>query len=188
MSNKVSLTGFIVKPQEPSYHEIDGVTFAIKRDIPYEELLVHIQWAIMLITDSNGYISEPVKIACQELILVAAYTNLDMSRLELATIEQTELYEMYDIVKKTGIVATVKERIDKEQLSFYETTLTETLKSILNYRNSVAGIVELLSSQSAEIKEKLSDVLGEFNDPEKTENVLRIAEFMRTQQGEPGSK
>lgn len=179
---KVKLSSFVPPESTITQATINDVVFDIKSDIPYEDLLTHIQWAILLITDSNGYISEPVKIACEELILVAAFTNLDMSRLELATIEQPEVYEMYDIVKKTGIVDKVKETINSQQLHFYETTLDATLKSILNYRNSVAGIVELLSSQSAELKEKFEDILEDFSDPAKTENVIKIAELMRGMQ------
>lgn len=179
--NLVALSNFTLPAAKEKICTEFGTPFTIKYSIPYEELLTHMQWAIMLITDDNGYISEPVKIAVEELILCAAFTNLDFRRLELSTIKQAELYEMYDIVKKCGLVDAVQDFIDPDQLSFFNTTLAATLVSILNYRNSAAGIVELLSVKNEEMKTRFDDVLESFNDPEKTANVSRLAELMQSQ-------
>lgn len=180
--SKIQLSNFAPPSPTATSHSINGVDFEITSFIPYEDLLTSIQWAILLITDSKGYISEPVKIACRELILVAAYTNLDLSRLELAEISQRELYEMYDIVKNCGIISAVKATIDPDQLDFFLTTLDATLNSIMTYRNSAAGILELLSAESATMKENLSTILNDFNDTEKTATVVKMADFMQSQQ------
>lgn len=177
--NKISLAAFAV-PESPTHAvTINDATFNVKEHVPYELLLTHIQWSLLLITDSNGYISEPVKRAVEELILVAAFTDLDFSRLELATIEQTEIYEMYDIIRKTGIYDAVLEHINPPQYHFYIDTLNATLASILNYRNSVAGMLELISTKSGEMKDQLSNILADFADPAKTENVIRVANLLK---------
>jgi hypothetical protein len=175
---KIALSNFMLEEPKTTEITINETTFIIYNDIPYEELLAHIQWAILLIVDDKGYISNPIKQTVQELVAVAAFTNIDFSKLELATITHSELYEMYDIIKKTGILKAVYENVCTDQLKFYDETLTKTLYSITDYRNSVAGIVELLSTQNTEMKERFQTVLDEFQDEEKVGNILKIAEAM----------
>jgi hypothetical protein len=182
---KVKLSSFQLAAPTTKSINIGETVFTVRRSIPYEDLLTHVQWAIMLIIDDKGYISEPVRIVIRELVLVAAFSNIDLSRLELSSITQHEVYEIYDIVKKTGIYAATVEFVSAEQLNFFNSTLDATLQSILNYRNSIAGMVELLSVKSETLKEQLSTVLEDFQDDEKIGNILKVAEAMRLDANRP---
>lgn len=177
---KVSISNFATLRPEAVQKTINGVNFNINPVIPYEDLLSHIQWALFLITDDHGYISYPIKIMTEELIMCAAFTDLDLRRLETAGLAASEMYEMYDILKVSGIIDMIKDIVDVDQQKFYHYTLDKTIDSILNYRNSVAGMVELLAAQSDELKTKLSDTMLDFNDESKVGNLIKIADLLQS--------
>lgn len=177
---KVSISNFAASRPMSIQKTVNGVHFNISPIIPYEDLLSHIQWALFLITDDHGYISYPIKVMSEELIMCAAFTDLDLRKLETAGLAATEMYEMYDILKVGGIIDLVKDTVDAEQQKFYHYTLDKTIESILNYRNSVAGMVELLASQSDELKTQLSATMSDFNDESKVGNLIKIAEMLQS--------
>jgi len=177
---KVALNSFGTLPQPTSKDfKINNITFKCYTTKPYVEILSAIQWIIVLTTTDNGFISYPNLRICEEILLVHLYTNINVSRIEKAGITQGELYEIYDFLTHHGILPIIRGVISPEQLSFYHDTLYKTIESINTYRNSAAGMVELITSRSEDQSLKFEEIFADLQDPEKMGTMVKIAELVQ---------
>lgn len=162
--DKIKLTAFGPMPKFDEIEVTIGETsFSVKPVIPYEEVLDGMQWAIDFIIGGRGFISEPLYEIMRDLALIRSYTNIDLSQIDEIDFNGRSLYETYDLAVAHGVVAEVKSHIDADQLAFFDRTLTKTLKSMVDYKNSASGIIEQLSQDSANSSAKLSEAMNILN-------------------------
>lgn len=187
--NSIPLSSFAVIESQTVSSKISTpggeISITIHKEIPYEQLLYAVQDTLFLLTDANGYISAPVKKAVSDIVLVAYFSNIQIPKLRDPSISQAEIFENYDVICRSGILSAILFNISTVQKDFYYNTLNETILSILNYRNSAAGIVELIAAKNEDLKAQLSDTLSDFNDPDKIQNVMKLADLFAAQTKKP---
>jgi hypothetical protein len=90
-----------------------------------------------------------------------AYTNITF------TAKQKEnLFKLYDMIISNGLFFKVIDLIsEKDWESIQEATL-QTIENIYKYKNSAAGIIELISTNYDATNMDLSAIQDKLNDPE----------------------
>ena len=101
-----------------------------------------IAWGINHIIDDRPFISAPLKRIFKDFCIIKFYTNIDLDDLDIVGCTPETVYEYYDIIKGSGILDYLKTNLNQEQLEFFEVTIEETLKSVVEYRNSAAGLLD----------------------------------------------
>ena len=176
------------KDAEIKYFQKGDGVIMVKNNLPYETVFEMIQWSINFIMDDRPFVSAPLKEIIEDLALIKFYTNIDLAEIEVIGFSASELYADYDILKDSGIIEDVEGFINKEQLAFYKRTLDATLKSLVEYRNSAAGLLErihtLASNQSAQI-ENITEIL---DNPQEMAQIKKMFELMDLGQINPSVK
>lgn len=155
---------------EPTYVEFGDATIAIDSVIPYERVLDMLQWAIDNTVMDIPFISGAIAKIIRDEALVKFYTNLDMEA--EPTLART--YETYDLLMSHGVIEAVEQRVNKKQLAFFDHALQETVKSIVDYRNSAAGVIEALSKNADFVSSSIASALDTLGSPESGQNIEHI--------------
>lgn len=177
--DKVKFTTFGIMPKpEEKVITIGEGSLTVTTFLPYETVLEMIQWSINMIMDDRGFISEPIHQIIEDMAVLKYYTNLDLDELDMAGFTQGQLYEMYDMVKAHDLVSKVCAEISAEQLSFYRETLTKTLQSLIAYRNSAAGLMEMIQINGENTSASLQKSLDILGDKEQFDQVYRMLDLV----------
>lgn len=136
----------------------------------YEDILDTMQWAINSLIDDRTYISAPLEHVITELSIIKLYTDIYTPLFDEISFAAKDVFETYDILFSNDAFEKIFALIDKEQLHFYRKALSATSKSIIDYRNSMAGILERLSTQAKDDNGNMESILAAFED-EKTMGV-----------------
>ena len=176
---KIQLTNFgNIPTSEINYLQINDGVCEVKQTIPFEQILKLIQWVINLTIDDRPFISEPIKKIVQDCALLKYYTNIDLTFIDSGDFEATKLYEAYDLIFAHDIMEKVKPLINPMQLEFISSTIDKTLKSIVDYRNSAQGIIDVLSLKANSQVESMEKAIQEFEDPSKMQEVHKIMKLV----------
>lgn len=180
---KVSLISIGVPPTfEPQTVQIGEATIQIKTRLPYETLFEMIDWCIKLIVQDRPYVSEPLKVIISDFAVLKYYTNFEIDE-PLAAPTAKEIYEFYDLVKSYNIVDKIKTYIDAQQLDFFNYSLTETLKSVVAYKNSVYGVIEEIAKNAETLtknmEQSLDMVQGKNENAEMINKIIKTAEVLK---------
>lgn len=160
---------------------IGDAEIEVKSFLPYEEVLDMIGWTVNKMVDGRGYVSEPVKSIIQEIAVCKYYTNLDFDEIDSADFVQGKLYEMYDFIAQHDIYDLIVSRIERKQIEFYERTSTATIESLIAYRNSAAGIIEVINAQGKDTNEGIKEALATLGNKEEFAEVFRMMEVTQPQ-------
>lgn len=173
MDKNVQLNQFGLIHSDIENIVINGVSVNVSTNIPYEEVLDAIQWTIDHVIYDRPFISAPIKAIIKTLAVVQFWSDIDLSFIDNVK-SISELYEAYDIIVKNDIYRKVAGLINGEQLSFFFDNVDDTLTSIMAYRNSAQGIVDILSENSAETNAEIQQSLDFLGDDEKAEALTKI--------------
>lgn len=148
--------------------EIQIVNYLSAND-KYDLIMITLQKSL----DKNIY--NPFKIDMYfDLNIIYLYTNIIFSNED-----RVDEVELYDILKRSGLIDAVKAEIDineLEQLKSYIWLLTEM---ITKYRNTFGAVIGSFIEQLPANMEKAKDIIGEF-EPEKYQGLLDIANQIKT--------
>lgn len=176
---KVKLIAFgPLAENEVKYLQIGEATIAVQQKLPYETILEMIQWSINYIMDDRGFVSEPISRIIQEIAVLKYFTNLDLDNIDLADFTQGDLYEYYDFISAFDVFNKVVNIIDDAQIEFYQDTVKRTLESLLAYRNSAAGIIEMLQIQSENSTDSLKKSLDILGDEVQFDKVIQMLQLV----------
>lgn len=176
---KVKLVNFGGAPSPKiNYLQINDGVCEVKESIPFEQILELIQWVINLTIDDRPFISEPIKKIICDCALLKYYTNIDLTFMDATDFKVTEVYEAYDLIFSHEIMEKVRPLIDSKQLDFISSTIDKTLESIVNYRNSAQGIIDVLSLNASSQVENIEKAIQEFEDPSKMQEVHKIMKLV----------
>lgn len=163
---------------EVKYLQIGDTVIEIRTLLPYEEIFNMIQWSINFIMDDRPFVSAPLQKIIQDFAVIKFFTNLDVDEIEKVGFSAEQLYSLYDILKGTETIEKVRNLVNKEQLKFYEETLTETLKSLVEYRNSAAGLLERIHVLAENQNSDIASITEVLDNPKEMEQVKRMLELM----------
>lgn len=172
---QLSTMGIFPKPEEKVLH-IGEADVTVLTYIPYEQMLDMIQWCIDYIINDRPFLSAPLKRIMKNFAILKFYTNFDFSFLETYH-EMSQIYGEYDYIQRFGLLDQVLPIIDKTQLEFFDSTLDETLESIMAYRNSAVGIVDALSDNAKRDVSDMQAALDMVGDPEKAQQMAALMKF-----------
>jgi hypothetical protein len=135
------------------------VQYEVKNYLPIKEKMDLVSRIINQSTDDNGFYN-PMRVKLYTTLeVVYAYTNLTFTPKQ-----KEDPFKLYDLLVSTGLYDNITSHICAEDLEELEGSIWDTIKSIYNYRNSVMGILENISSdysglslEASEIQKKLAE-------------------------------
>lgn len=150
-NNNTSLIYTTVKGEE--------IVYEVKNYLPIKEKMDLVSRIINQSTDDNGFYN-PMRVKLYTTLeVVYAYTNLTFTPKQ-----KEDPFKLYDLLVSTGLYDNITSHICNEDLEELEGSIWDTIKSIYNYRNSVMGILENISSdysglslEASEIQKKLAE-------------------------------
>ena len=152
------------KVEEICYCNLKGekIIYEVKYYLPIQEKMEMISNILNYSVDTNGYYNSAKLQIYTTLEIVYAYTNLNF------TDKQKEnIFKLYDQLISTGIFQDVINKISQEDWKWIQETLISMINNIYNYKNSIAGILDILTSEDytnlSLDAEKIQKLLG---DPE----------------------
>lgn len=125
----------------------------VRQYLPMTEKLDVISDIVNQSVDNNGFYN-PVKVKIFMAIeVVSAYTNLSF------TVKQKEdPLKLYDLLISTGLFNKVVQAINSEDWKEIQDSTWSTISNIYQYRNSVLGILESISTDYSNLSLEASDI------------------------------
>ncbi len=144
-----------------SYHNKAGeeIQYEVKRYLPFGEKLELVSRIINQSIDDNGFYN-PMRVKLyMTLEVVYAYTNLSFTEKM-----KEDPFKLYDILVSTGIFKDIVNVILESDWKEIQENVWDSIKNIYNYRNSVMGILDTISTDYSNlsldannIREQLAD-------------------------------
>lgn len=172
--NRVDITA-LYEPL-PDDEEIEtefGFNIKITPKITYSEIMNCIQWIFHFAVDGREFISEPVLNISIDMGIINAYTNLN--------IIEEKLLDQYDILKRSGYLEIIKDKIDKEQVQWIEQAVRKSADNCVNYQNSARGILMAVSDMAVDENNGFNKILKNFSENE--ELLKQIEPILKAYQG-----
>ena len=140
----------------------EEIKYEVKHYLPFKEKLELVSNIINKSVDDNGFYN-PMRVKMNMVLEVTyAYTNLSFTEKM-----KEDPFKLYDILVSTGIFADIVNVIREKDWTEIQDSVWATIKNIYEYRNSVMGILENISSdysglslEAAEIQKQLNEGNG----------------------------
>lgn len=173
-TNRISVAAIgAIIPTEPVYLQVGEATIELRRKIPYMEVIDMTQWCIDFIINDRPFISAPLQTIVERLALVKFYTNIDCDAI-MNQVTMEQIYNDYDVLLTAGVFDEVESKIDAEQLKFFRDGLHRTLDSIILYRNSARGMVDILADNANNSREAMEEVMKMYTDPDNAAKMKQL--------------
>lgn len=133
-----------------SYNELN---VEVVKYLPMTNKLDLITSVINNTVDDNGFYN-PVKLEVFLLLeIISEYTNLNFTAKQ-----KEDPLKLYDILSSSGFAAQVLEAIGEDEITSLRASVFNTIKSIYDYRNSVLGILESITTDYSELNLEASEI------------------------------
>lgn len=145
------------------YYNLAGeeVYYEVKHYLPFEEKLNLVSRIINNSIDDNGFYN-PMRVKLyMTLEVVYAYTNLSFTEKM-----KEDPFKLYDILVSTGIFTDIINVIREKDWSEIQDNVWSTIKNIYDYKNSVMGILEMMSSDYSDLNLDAQNIQKALGDPE----------------------
>lgn len=145
------------------YYNLAGeeVYYEVKHYLPFEEKLELVSRIINQSIDDNGFYNLMRVKLYMTLEVVYAYTNLSFTEKM-----KEDPFKLYDILVSTGIFTDVINVIREKDWSEIQDNVWSTIKNIYDYKNSVMGILEMVSSDYSDLNLDAQNIQKALGDPE----------------------
>lgn len=137
----------------------EAIVFDVKQYLPFMDKVLLVERIINQSVDDNGFYN-PMRVKMfMTLEVVYAYTNLTFTDKM-----KEDPFKLYDVLTSSGIYKNIVECINDDEWEELYDSVYDTIKNIYDYRNSVMGILDAVSTDYNDlnldahaIKEQLSD-------------------------------
>ena len=117
------------------------IEYEVKYYLPIKEKLDLISNIINSSSDDNGYYN-PMRVKIFTVLeIVFAYTNLNFTAKQ-----KEDPFKLYDLLLSNGIYNDVIDSIWSEDIEEIQSATIQTIKNIYDYRNSVVGILDIVTA------------------------------------------
>jgi hypothetical protein len=124
----------------------EEIKYEVKHYLPFAEKLDLVSRVINQSIDDNGFYN-PMRVKLyMTLEVVYAYTNLSFTDKM-----KDDPFKLYDILVSTGIFTDIINAINENDWKEIQDNVWSTIKNIYEYRNSMMGIMEAISSDYADV-------------------------------------
>jgi hypothetical protein len=139
----------------------ENVQFEVKNYLPIKERMELVSRIINQSTDDNGFYN-PMRVKLYTTLeVVYAYTNLTFTPKQ-----KEDPFKLYDLLVSTGLYDNIANHICREDLEELEGSIWDTIKSIYDYKNSVMGILDDISTDYSNLNLDASEIHSKLADPE----------------------
>jgi hypothetical protein len=133
----------------------------VKQYLPVNDKLGLISRVINLSADQNNF-ANPVKVEVfGALEIIQAYTNLSFTEKQ-----KEDVCKLYDLLESNGIIDKVINAIPKKEYDFLLDGINESIKAVYAYRNSVMGIMEIVSQDYSNLDLDATTISEKIQNPE----------------------
>ena len=139
----------------------EAIQFEVKSYLPIKEKMDLVSNIINQSTDDNGFYNPMIVKLYTTLEVVYAYTNLTFT-----SKQKEDPFKLYDLLVSSGLYDTITSHICNEDLEELESSIWDTIKSIYDYKNSVMGILDDISTDYSNLNLDASEIHSKLADPE----------------------
>ena len=167
---KVSLTKLGLKVnQDIKTIEFNEQTIEVKQYLPVNDKLELITSVINASHDDNNF-ANPVNVSIfTALEIMYAYTNINFTDKQ-----KEDPTKLYDMLISSGLVAAVVNAIPEAEYHEVLCGVSDSIDAVYNYRNSVMGILENVSTDYSNLNFDASEIQKKIGDPENMALLKQI--------------
>lgn len=161
---KVSFTKLgLTKNSDISIVEWNGQQIEVKDYLPMSEKLELVSTIINNSIDDNGYYN-PMRVYINTIIeVILTYTNISVTEKQ-----KEDIVKLYDLFVSSGLSSKIiGETINPYEYQQIQKWIYETINSIYNYKNSVMGILDTISTDYSDLKLDAETIHEKIADPEQ---------------------
>lgn len=148
----------------------EQIEYEVKYYLPIKEKLDLISNIINQSSDTNGFYN-PMRLKIfTTLEIVFAYTNLNFTAKQ-----KEDPFKLYDLIISNNIFSDIVSAICEEDLSEIYTATTQTIENIYKYKNSVVGILDIITQDYDTLNfdaQGLQQMIGDPNNLAFLKDVL----------------
>ena len=167
--NKISYTNLKLKVNtEVNTFDFNGNHIEVLKYLPLEDKCALINLALQSAKENAIY--NPARLeAYFHLYIIILYTNINFTEKQ-----KEDKIKLYDTLKSNGLIDQVLMNMDEDEYSALCEYLNQQESDILNYQNTIAGIIDNIIENLPIRAEEMQKIVNNF-DPSKFENVLNFA-------------
>ena len=154
-----------------SYHNLAGeeICYEVKHYLPFTEKLELVTNIVNKSIDDNGFYN-PMRVKFNTVLEITyAYTNLSFTEKM-----KEDSFKLYDILVSTGIFTDIIGAIREEDWIEIQDNIWSTIENIYDYKNSAAGILEMISNDYSAVNFNLEEIQDKLGSPESLELIREI--------------
>ena len=152
--------------------EFNGSKIEVLQYLPIDDKYSLVN--ITLQKSNDGSIYHPLKKDMYfHLNLVYLYTNLSFTDKQ-----REDESKLYDALQSSGLLNLILENIPEEEYEILYSFIEEYERDILNYQNTIAGIIANLIESLPARAEEMQKIVDNFN-PENFQEVLNFAKAIK---------
>ena len=167
---KLSFTKLGLKANQEIGHIFYGEQdIEVKFYLPVNEKLELISKVINLSADDNNF-ANPIKVDIYfALEVIDAYTNISFTDKQ-----KEDPCKLYDLLVGNGLYKKILDIIPLDEITHLITGLRESVKAVYDYRNSVMGILDTISTDYSNLNLDASIIQQKLADPENMELLKTV--------------
>ena len=150
-------------------NEVKTITFndfeiEVKQYLPINDKLQLISNVVNYSADENNF-ANPVKVDLYgNLEIIYAYTNISFTDKQ-----KEDPAALFDAMLSSGLIEAVIDAIPADEYADLISWINECIESIYTYRNSVMGILDMVSADYSNLDLDASSIQQKLADPENME-------------------
>ena len=145
------------------------VYYEVKHYLPFKDKLEMITKIINQSVDDNGFYN-PMRVKLYTVLeVVYAYTNLSFTEKQ-----KEDPFKLYDLLISTGIFMDILKEIAQYDWIDIQDNIKTTIENVYNYRNSIHGILESLSTDYTNLDLDAAEIQKKLSDPENLELLKSV--------------
>lgn len=148
----------------------DSISYEVKRYLPIKDKLELVSNIINQSLDTNGFYN-PMRVRLYTVLeVVYAYTNLTFTDKM-----KEDAFKLYDTLVSTGIFEDIVNSIYASDWKEIQDGVWTTIEKIYQYKNSVMGVMENLSTDYSSLNFDLEEIQNNISNPE---NLTLLKEIL----------
>lgn len=179
--DKTTIFSISAENLDPVYIQKGDITFTIFPRPAIQNIVDGAQWCLNGVITDAPYIGAAIKRIFVDFTIVKVFSNIEV---DFTSKTPEEVYAAYDAVISRGIVDEIMSKANKNAIDFLVSAIEDTLTDIINYRRSVAGIIDSVVAEAKMNEETMKEAEDIMSDPKKIEGVKRLFELV-SRTGEP---
>ena len=157
------------KNQEVKIVEFNGQDIEVKQYLPVNDKLEIIGSIINRSADDNNF-ANPLKVEVfTALEIIGSYTNISFTEKQ-----KEDPSKLFDLVVSSGLYEMIIHNIPHAEVEALQCYTNSTIAAVYEYRNSVMGILENISTDYSNLDLDASEIQKKIGDPENMELLRNI--------------